>query len=523
MNVFRHAYVISAFTGLSRLLGLVREICMADVFGTSLAKSAFDIAFKFPNLFRRLFGEGALSAAFIPILSETLEHEGPEEAKKLAGKVATLLATVLLAITLGTVGVLSVVIRHASLGEKSAAILPLLRIMFPYMFCICLVALCMGILNTKHRFALPAATPILLNVGWIAALYFLCPRFGDTIDQQIYGVAWGILIAGICQLAIQAPALARCGLWPRFSFAWDDPRIGQILRLMGPATIGMGIHQLNVVVDGILAIWVATWAPAALTYAERLVYLPLGIFATALSTVLLPTFSKQAASGDLQNISKTMATSLKGLMLVMIPATAGLIVLAEPIVQLFFERGEFNAESTIVTTRALWFYAPGLIVFSLYKILVPAFYALKDTRTPVRIGIYTVLLNLILNILFIKTWPQGYRHAGLACATVIASGVNCLALGLLLTKRISSPGWPDLRYSFIKVTLASIIMAFVVSNTAYYLPSLDPHFSTATKLGQAFIVGVSILLGLITYAIAASILCRNECKILLNARSQKNA
>ena len=523
MNVFRHAYTVSVFTGLSRLLGFLREILMADFFGTTLTKSAFDIAFTFPNLFRRLFGEGALSAAFVPIFTETLENEGPEAAKKLAGKVATLLATVLIMISLGTVGIITAVITHATLGERTAAVLPLLRIMFPYMICICLVALCMGILNVKHRFAVPAATPILLNIGWIAALLLLCPHFGTTVNERIYGVAWGILIAGILQLAIQIPALRHCGMWPQFSCSWSDPRIRRILLLMGPATIGMGIHQLNVVVDKLLAFWVGDWAPAALTYSERLIYLPLGIFATALSTVLLPTFSRQATHENLSKIATTMAASIKGLMLIMIPATVGLIVLAKPIVQLAFERGEFTADSTLMTSRALWFYAPGLIVFSLYKILVPAFYALKDTKTPVRIGLYAVLLNLILNILFITTWPQGYRHAGLACATVIASGVNCLALAILITKRISSPGWSDLRYSFLKVTLAALIMALVVSNTAYYLPELGPHLSTATTLGQAFIVGVSILLGLITYAIAAAILCRNECTILRNARSSKSS
>ena len=521
MNLFRHAYKISFFTGLSRLLGFVREILMAHFFGTTLAKSAFDIAFTVPNLFRRLFGEGALSAAFVPVFTETLEKEGQAAAQKLAGKMATLLATVLIMISVGTVGIISIAINHASLGEKTAAVLPLLRIMFPYMFCICMVALCMGILNASHRFSLPAATPMLLNIGWIAALFLLCPHFGTTVSEQIYGVAWGILIAGILQLALQIPALLQCNMWPQFSFSWNDPHIQRILLLMGPAAIGMGIHQLNVIVDKLLAFWVGDWAPAALTFSERLIYLPLGIFATALSTVLLPTFSRQAARANLSEIATTMATSIKGLMLIMIPATVGLMALAAPIVQLSFEGGKFTSESTLLTSRALWFYAPGLIVFSLYKMLVPAFYALKDTKTPVRIGIYAVLLNLALNILFIKTWPNGYKHAGLACATVIASGANCIALAILISKRIGAIGWANLFFSFIKITLAALIMGIIVAYTARMLPTHIPQFSQVTKPGQFLTVIASIAIGILAYALAVLSLCRQECRALQVARRNR--
>jgi len=516
VNVFRHAYLVSLFTGLSRLLGFLREVFMAQYFGTTLAKSAFDVAFRVPNLFRQLFGEGALSAAFVPVFSEAIEKDGLVAAKQLAGSVATMLATVLLMITLGTMLMITAVLWVVPLGAKATAILPLLRIMFPYMACICLVALSMGIHNTVHRFALPAATPIVLNLGWIAALFLLCPRFGDRPEERIYGVAWGILLAGALQLAIQVPSLRHCGMWPKFSFNWKDPRIHRILMLMGPATVGMGVHQVNVVIDGLLALWVGTWAPAALTYAERLIYLPLGIFATALSTVLLPTFSKQAARSDVARISTTIARSLRGLMLIMVPAAVGLMTLTTPIVQLAFEwpNGKFDQASTILTARALWFYAPGLVVFSLYKVLVPAFYALKDTRTPVRIGIRAVLVNLLLNVLFILTWPTGFEHAGLAFATILASGFNCLALAVLLTRRVGSPGWTDLGQSLLRIILAALLMAVAIQGAERLLPACWSGFANGTKLGQAAMVGSCIVLGIATYLAAAMTLCRNECRLL---------
>ncbi len=517
MSVFRKTAVVSVCTGLSRILGLLREIAMANVFGISLAKSAFDVAFRIPNLFRTLFGEGALSAAFVPIFTQTLETEGRDAANRLAGRVMTMLATFLIMVTGAAMVMITIGLRHVTAGGRTAAVLPLLRIMFPFMLFICLVALCMGILNAVGHFAVPASAPIILNVIWIAAVLLLCPRLGDTLETRIYGVAWAILLAGVIELAAQVPALRKHGVWPRLSFNWSDPRIRRILLLLGPAAAGMGVHQLNVMIDGILALWAGAWAPAALTYAERLVYLPLGVFTTALATVLLPAFSRQAATGRTADMPAMLARSLTALMLIILPAAVGLMILSTPLVRLTFQSGRFDTESTLLTARALMFYAPGLLVFSLCKILVPGFYALKDTRTPVLVGMVAVGLNLMLNVVFVVTLPTYYKHAGLALATVIASGVNGLLLAVLLSRRIGSPGWRTLGTRFLRILLCTLLMAATIRLLLPYI-EIMPLFTPDTKVGQLFTVLASIAAGIAFYSAAILAFCRRECHQVFERR-----
>ena len=512
-SVFQSTAIISICTATSRGLGLVREILMANYFGTSLAKSAFDVAFKVPNLFRRLFGEGALSAAFIPVFTESIQNEGVEEAGKLANRIMTMLLMTLLFIAVGGIVIISICLHWFNLGERVVAVLPLLRIMLPYMVFICLVALSMGILNTFHHFTIPAFTPVLLNIVWISALLFALPSFGVTTMEQIYAVAWAVLVAGILQLLLQIPVLLKFGFKPRLSFNWKDPRVKKVLLLMAPVALGMGLVQINVVLDGVLAFYVGKWAPSALVYAERLIYLPLGIFATALGTVLLPTFSHQVTGELSEDMRKTMNGALCALMLVMIPATIGLITLAEPLVMLLFERGKFDGSSTIYTMRAVWFYAPGLLFFSIYKIFVPAFYAMQDTKTPVRVGISMVFLNLALNIIFIMTWPTGYRHAGLAFATVITSVVSCLILGILLHKRMGSLQW----WRIFIVAIRALIASACMGATAWYIHSniIKHCIGRPDLVLQILAIGGAIAGGMIIYFMLAVLFCPNEFKRLL--------
>ncbi len=510
-NVIRSAAVVSSGTMLSRILGLARLMLMAAFFGTSLALSAFVVAFRIPNLFRRLFGEGALSAAFVPVFTETLEKEGRDAAWRLATAVMTLLGTVLAGIVIVVVAGTTVAMASMSLGEKAAAVLPLLRIMFPYMFFICLVALCMGILNSFHHFAVPAFTPVVLNVIWILALVFVCPRFGTTPGERIYGVAWGILAAGVVQLLVQLPALRRYGYAPKLSFSWHDPKIKRLLVLMAPAALGMGVVQINVFVDSLLALYVGDWAPASLFFADMVVYLPLGVFATALGTVLLPTFSGQAAKSDSEEMKRTLKLGLRQIALVTIPASVGLVVLAYPVVRLLFQYREFGDSSVVQTARALLFYAPGLVVFSFYKVLVPAFYALQDTRTPMRVAVAAVVLNLVLNITFILTWPDGFRHSGLAFATVLSSVFSCLMLAWLLSRRIGPLGWGSVLAGTVRSAVAAGLMGVVVFFANNWLAE-TLGTTGSIKLGQLLVVLGCIVIGLVVYLVLAAILCRRELR-----------
>ncbi len=502
-DVLKSTAVVGLGTGLSRLLGLVREILMAVVFGTSLAKSAFDVAFRIPNLFRRLFGEGALSAVFVPVFTEVREREGTERANVLFGHVGTLLASALFIIVGLGILILLAIENLWELGPKAAAVVPLLRIMLPYVFFLCLVGLCMGTLNSLGHFALPAMTPILLNLVWIASLLWICPRFGTTPDEQIYGLALGILAAGAIQLLVQFPVLTKMGIRPRLSFGLSDEKVKRMLILMGPAALGVGVHQVNVVIDGILALWVGPWAPAALTYAERMIYLPLGIIATALGTVLLPTFSKQAASVDMEGMMRTLNASMRNILLIMVPAAMGLIVLARPIVQLVFtwEGGMFDASSELYTARAMAFYGAGLVVFSLYKVMVPAFYAMQDMRTPVRVGLWAVGLNFVLNITFILTWPAGFKHAGLALATVIASGVNCFVLGVLLHRRHGGLDWSGIGRALLCAAFGSLGMSAIVRASHFIFRDACSSVSLHEKWVQLISVGGAILVGMVVYAL----------------------
>jgi putative peptidoglycan lipid II flippase len=360
-----------------------------------------------------------------------------------------------------------------------------------------------------------------LNVVWIGTLLWIRPRFGDTAGEQIYGIAWGILVAGLIQLAVQLPVLMRFGYRPALSFAWRDARLSRVMRLMAPAALGMGVIQINAVIDSVLALIVGEWAPAALSFAELMVYMPLGIFATALGTVLLPTLSRQAANADHDAMKQTLNLGIRLVLLIAVPAAVGLVVLARPLIQMLFEWRAFGEASTEQTARALAFFAPGLVAFGFYKVLVPAFYAAKDTRSPVRVALWVVGLNLVLNITFILTWPEGYRHAGLAFATVLASAVNGIVLAGMLHRRIGSPGWRMLSGRAVRIVLVSGVMGAAAHWLYAWFRPLAASWMPTPKAAQIVAVIGTIVLCVAAYAGLAALVCPAEVRGIAAAFRQR--
>lgn len=497
--------IVSSFTALSRGLGLVRDVLLAGLFGTSGVLSAFVVAFTIPNLFRRLFGEGALASSFVPVFIECRKKEGDEAAWAVARKTALLLiiilGSILLLLGLGIHGAL-----QTNLSERTALTLSLLRIMLPYALLICLAALSMAALYAHNHFTIPAATPCLLNIIWILAVLLICPMVSGGPAQQIKVVAWAVLLAGGIQFLVQLPVLYQFGFRFRLEHSFLDAHIRKIALLMGPAALGLAITQVNVLIDRLLAAWIGPWAPAALFFSERLIYFPLGIFATAMSTVLLPAFARHHVSDNTSEFAQTASDGLRQVLFIMIPAAVGLMVLAGPIIQMIFEWGAFSSGSTGLTAIALTYYAPGLLVFSLPKILVPAFYARQDTRTPVKLGAITVGINLGLNLLFVTTFPTYLKHAGLALGTVLAE--TCYAFMLLhhLRRTAGSLHLKRVSISVLKALTAALPMALLAPWLATASLSYASGFFPV-KSAQILAVLFTILISALSY-MGATVLLR---------------
>ena len=470
-RMFRHVGLVSLGTLSSRLLGLVREILMASTFGTKGVASAFFVAFLIPNLFRRLFGEGALSAAFVPHYIHLRDGTSPEKAAATSRSILAWMLRWLGTISLGGIIIASGALSFFNLPEDKALTLLSLRILLPYMIGICLAALMMGILNAHRKYALPAFTPCILNLMWIGVLVLLQYYPEIPLDKKVIWVCWAILLAGFIQFAVQALVVRKLiPSTPRPK--QKDPEVSVILTRMAPAALGAAVMQVNVLADRLLAFWVADYGPATLSYSERLIYLPLGLFATALGTILLPEFSGQVQRKDRDQLTATLDRSLRVLSFIMLPAAVGLAVLASPIIRLVYERGEFDATSTLLTSRALLLYAPGLVVFSLAKVFVPLFHAHGDTKTPMKIGAFAVVLNLGFNLLFIFTFPEGWKHAGLAAGTVLSILVQVGILAFLSHRRYAPLHFARIGFSWARQGVACFPLAAVATLASGFLPEL---------------------------------------------------
>lgn len=515
----RSVSIVSFMTAISRVLGLVREQVMAYYFGTSLLKSAFDLAFIVPNLFRRLFGEGALSSAFVPIFSETLAKDGRVRAFTLARRVFALLAVALGVITL--LGILLTYPLATWLPPESRWIapLPMLRIMLPYALLICIAALLSGMLNALGRFAIPALTPFLLNAIWIIALVVVAPLISRLPEARMMVLSWAILFAGLAQILFQLPLLRREGLgWFLFHFRglFADPQLRRVLKLMAPAALGFGIIQINVCLDKMLAFWADPTAPGALEYAERIVYLPLGMFGTAFMTVLLPTFSHQAARGDHGAMAATLERAIRNLAVIMVPCSAALMVLALPIITLIyqFKGGSFDDASAIMSSRALIAYAPGLLVFSLQKAQTPLFYGLQDLKTPVVVSLLGLLLNVTLNISSVILLPMGWKHVGIAGSTVLTSLINGVILALILRKRVGAPRMGGILAPILRAVVAASVMVLGAWQAQrWLLVGASAHLPG--KFAELVAMFGAVLGGVAVYAIVMWFISRAELREML--------
>ncbi len=459
MNLIKALATVSGMTLISRVLGFVRDAVIARVFGAGLMTDAFFVAFKIPNLLRRLFAEGAFSQAFVPILAEYRNTRGEAAARTLIDHVAGLLTLALLAVTgLGVIAA-PVIIAVSAPGfaatpEKFALTVDLLRIVFPYILFIALTALAGGILNTWSRFAVPAFTPVLLNLSFIGFALFAAPWF----DPPIKALAWAVFVGGLLQLAFQAPFLARIGLLPRFRFDLRDEGVRRVLRQMAPALFGVSVGQVSLLINNIFASFLVTGSVTWLYFADRLMEFPAGMLGVALGTVLLPSLSRHHAERSAQAYSELLDWGLRLTLLLAVPAAAALALLAVPLVTTLFHYGAFTATDVINTRHAVMAYAVGLTGLIMVKVLAPGFYARQDIRTPVRIAVITLVATQAMNLLFV--WEL--RHAGLALAIGLGA---CLNAGLLLRglRRRAiyapQPGWGGF---ILKLMLAVYVMGVVL-------------------------------------------------------------
>lgn len=431
-GLLRSSLVVGMMTMLSRVLGLVRDVVIAHFIGASAAADAFFVAFKIPNFMRRLFAEGAFSQAFVPVLSEYQSQRNVEAVRALLDRVAGVLGGVLLVFT--GVAVISAPVLASLFApgwamdqpEKFGLATDMIRITFPYLLLISLTGFAGAVLNSYGRFAVPAFTPVLLNITLISAALIAAPMFAEPA----FALAWGVLLAGLIQFCFQLPFLHALRLTPRPTWDLQDEGVKRILALMGPAIFGVSVSQINLLLDTVLASFLPTGSVSWLYYSDRLVELPLGVFAIAISTVILPSLSRHQASSSTEAFSVTLDWAIRMVLLIAIPAAVALMILAEPILIALFQYGALTPRDVQMASYSLQAYSLGLLPFMLIKVLAPGYFSRQDTKTPVAIGIKAMLANMILNIIFVVPlhlyWQLG--HVGLALATSLSACLNAALL-----------------------------------------------------------------------------------------------
>ncbi len=491
-KILRATFVVGSGTFISRVFGYIRDMVMASFFGTGMAADAFFVAFRLPNLLRRLIGEGSMTVSFIPVFTDYVKKGNKRDVEGFLTSCFSLLICLLA--MLAALGVLLApwLVRMIAPGfikfpVKFSLTVSLTRMVFPYIFFISLVAFSMGVLNTYRIFFPPAFSPVLLNVSMIGSVLLLYHFFHPPINA----LAIGVLIGGILQLLFQIPFLVRQGFPFRFTWNPHHPGLRKVVALMGPSILGIAVYQITVFINTLLASFLPSGSVSYLYYADRLMQFPLGIFAIAMGTAALPSFSSLSAE-DTGPLGEAIGFTLRMILMISIPASVGLISLREPIVGVLFQRGAFTALSRHATAQALLGYAVGLFAVSGVRIIVPGFYALKDAKTPVRVAIIALAANVFFGIILM--FPL--KHLGLALATSLSSVLNLFLLTAILSKRLHTFQWRTLAKSLAEILVASGGMGLFLFMFQYYLPVMGTRafLTRITRLLMALFSGGALYL-----------------------------
>ena len=473
-GLLKSSAVVAVMTMLSRVLGLTRDVVIANFVGASAAADAFFVAFKIPNFMRRLFAEGAFSQAFVPILSEYRSQRSYEDVRALLDRVAGALGGILLLFTVFAVlaapvfGAIFAPGWYFGAEEKYRLASEMIRITFPYLLLISLTGFAGAVLNSYGRFAVPAFTPVLLNLSLIGSALLAAPLF----EEPAFALAWGVLLAGLIQFVFQLPFLHALRLTPRPTWDLKDEGVKRILLLMGPAIFGVSVSQINLLLDTVLASFLPNGSVSWLYYSDRLVELPLGVFAIAISTVILPSLSRHQANSSPEAFIQTMDWAIRVVLLIAVPAAVALFVLAEPVLITLFQYGELSSKDVFMASFSLRAYALGLLAFMLIKVLAPGYFSRQDTKTPVAIGIKAMVANMLLNIIFVVPlhykWQLG--HVGLALATSLSAFLNAGLLYRGLRKQGVYKPLQGMLATVLRITSSAFLMAGVLF---YWMPAVD--------------------------------------------------
>ena len=496
-QILKSASIITLVTVLSRILGYVRDQRYTLLLGTSLAADSYVLAYRIPNLFRRLVAEGSMTASFIPVFTTYMREKSPEEVWRFANRLFWTLALVVAVITvLGMVFSPTVVHTFTASSGNTASwdeAIKLNRIIFPYLFFVALAALAMGILNCFHIFGLPAASSVFLN---IAIIVFSLGAVWRYFKDPAVSLAVGVLVGGALQFLIQVPSLVQKGMRFDFGISFSHPGIRNVARLMLPRFFGIGIGQINLFVDTYFstAARMPSGSLAALYVSDRVMELVLGGYAIAVATAILPMMSHQAAANDFEALKKTLTFSVRIVAFITVPAALGLMILREPIIRVLFQHGQFVAESTRLTARALLYYAVGLPALASVKLVVPAFYSVRDTKTPVIVASISLVINVVLNIVFLQYFFRKVQNGGPALATALACYFDFFALFIIFRLRFGSFGTLEVLRSFWKISVCSGIMGVACWFANKYTEfTRHSRFSVQLLVFAALIIGATLL------------------------------